>query len=879
MIVVTVAAGLLALLGPLGVSTSRSGLVSTDYPGQARLVAFNDQFGRADASVFVVRGGTVIERRVVVDVLVGQLSTLDGLEGRIMGQVGPTQFAEVMALHRPKQMGVLASTFGTDGTSGLVPVFEHFSREVELGLDGGGSAAPPARLGELGMAFQMLNAALGGGGEDPLATLLTSPAADGAGESVGVSMSEKQTLDDAGYLVGSRLPHHLVVVFPRLTSDEGSVVAPVIDGMRAARDAALVEVAAPHITVELTGLGALATDELRIVQSSINFTSLLTVAGILLLLFLAFRSIRQVIIALVPLGVGVTVTLGAVELLYDDLNLVTSSFLSVLMGLGIDLGVHLLYRYGEDRRAGNERGHAIVSALARSGPGITTGAVTTAVAFLMTTTTDFTAYSELGVVMAIGLLAMLVAAFLLFGPLMRLGREGTVVVSPALPGSNALIALVGRRPWLVVLCAIALTALSVLSFLPEGPGYNGRYFDFLPKDTESYRGLAAVEADGEMGPTVVHSVAGSMEEARALAKELRQLPEVRRVHTASDLFPTLTSKRLAAIRAAVAGLPDDLELRFERAKADASRETLGQVALDLQDLLDEAAFAARQAGHDPAPINRSSASLQMLRETLSKGAGVTERLMLVESTILDITVRALRTAKAIAERGHYAIEDLPPMFRQRFASKDLSALAVYAYPVADVFDAAQGEAFSRAILAVDPNASGMALDAYQHQRLITDGFKQASVYAAIVVLLLLLLVFRRLSDALLAMLPVVVGWVWMVGTMKPIGLTFDVANLVGLPLLLGIGLDAGAHMVHRYRESLEMHGTGRAKLSDLVGGTGAAVVVSSLTTMVGFGALMAGEYGAMQSLGLLLVIGIAWTLVSSVILLPAVLVVLGRAER
>ena len=106
---------------------------------------------------------------------------------------------------------------------------------------------------------------------------------------------------------------------------------------------------------------------------------------------------------------------------------------------------------------------------------------------------------------------------------------------------------------------------------------------------------------------------------------------------------------------------------------------------------------------------------------------------------------------------------------------------------------------------------------------------------------MLLLVFRSLVDAALALFPVTLGWLWMLGLMPPLGLHFDIANMVALPLVLGIGVDAGVHVVHRYRESRAAAGPGgHARLADLVEGTGAAVLVSSLTTMVGFGALIGG---------------------------------------
>ena len=121
-----------------------------------------------------------------------------------------------------------------------------------------------------------------------------------------------------------------------------------------------------------------------------------------------------------------------------------------------------------------------------------------------------------------------------------------------------------------------------------------------------------------------------------------------------------------------------------------------------------------------------------------------------------------------------------------------------------------------------------------------------------------------------------IGWLWMVGLMAAVGIPFNVANIVCLPLVLGIGTAFGVHLMHRAEESAKIHGI--ASLDDLLRGTGSAVIISALTTMVGFAALMLGKHGAMLSLGLSMVIGIATCLAASILVLPALLLLLKRAR-
>jgi uncharacterized protein len=235
-------------------------------------------------------------------------------------------------------------------------------------------------------------------------------------------------------------------------------------------------------------------------------------------------------------------------------------------------------------------------------------------------------------------------------------------------------------------------------------------------------------------------------------------------------------------------------------------------------------------------------------------------------------VRAIDTARRIAQRGHYAPTDLPPVFVARFVSKDGARLALHAYPAGNVEEEGFATRFAARLRALDANVSGTALNLLPHERYITEGFRRAAGYSLVLMSLALWLMFRRVGDTLLALLPVILGSIWMLALMRPLGIQFTAANMVALPLLLGICLDSGVHIVHR---SLE--GPGAARLETLVQGTGTAVSVAALTNLMGFASLMAADYRAMQSLGLLLSLGIALSLLASVLVLPALLVVLGRA--
>ncbi|HKO91920.1 MAG TPA: MMPL family transporter [Polyangiaceae bacterium] len=867
-VLLVVVAALLVTLGPLQVSTSREGLVSLKSPHQARLFNYYAAFGRSQVAALVISGETAEERRSFVDRFEAELDQQPEFEGRVLGKLALDSVAETVLVWRPELAALLPQL-----TAGLEPGADPWlswaraaEQRLTSELEGSPSTRPAAlqaapdsgveQLGRVADALKALRQALAGDGRLAIGEL-------------GVK-SGGSHVDEHGYLVGAGGDFHLVLIFPVLESDEGRELQPLVQSIRGARDRALAASPGQALRADLTGAPALAVDELTSLQAGSQITSVLSTAGIFLLLMLAFRSFRHVAVLLLPLLAGMLITLGFVELVYDGLNLVTSSFMSVLLGLGIEFGVHLMHRYGEARLDGEELRPALETALLTDGPAVALGAVTTATAFLTTTTTEFRAFSELGVITAVGLALTLGCTLFLFPVLLPIVAGKRQARLHDLPGLPAVLQLVGRRaPWVVGAGVLSLL-LAGMSLFVARPGFNGRTFDFLPASAESYRGMLSIERAGTP-PLDAHFVVGSFGAAADVAERLRQTPEVSAVQSPSDLLPRETPEQITRIRQAMAQLGSFTPV-IPPASAAHARERLDAFR-SLSDALDELAFALRQANRDASEATRAGRELAQLTSLLAGQPDQgTQALNRVGRALEQALARALGTARNIAARGSYAAEDLPPVFAARFVSKDGARLAVHAYPAGNVEEASFGERFAEKLRAIDPDVAGTALNLLPHERYITEGFQRAAGYSLLLITLILWLTFRRVDDTLLALLPVLLAAFWMLALMHPLGIRFTPANMVALPLLFGIGLDSGVHMVHRSRES-----SGAAPLATLVQGTGSAVSVAALTNAVGFAALIAADYRAMQDLGLLLSIGISLTIVASVVVLPALLVILRRA--
>ncbi len=881
-VVLALCVGAGVLSSRLTVSTSRTGLVSDDEPDQARLKRFFERFGRPEAPVVLVQGGTAEQRRAVVDALEQGFEQEPELRGRVFARITPKAIAEVLLLQRADTMLQLRAAMppGTDVAAlverGPAAWVGAIADRLEAALDG-------AEDGAAASAVPIDRAAEGLAGLGQLATALDDHLAgrnamDRFAEA-GVALAHRG-VDDHGYVVNGNGDAHLVTLYPELQSDEGAVVEPTIRRIREIRDTVMAQAPA-GITADVTGLPAIIVDELHVVQTGLQKSTVVSSLAILVLCWLLFRSLLQTVLANLPLLPGVVLTLAAVQLLYGHLNLITSSFVAVLLGLGIDFAVHMVSRFNEAVRAGADRPAAAREALIATGPGIFAGAVITAVGFLAGITTEFTAYGELGVITAIGLCAVMFVTFTLMPSLLsrkskRVGRA----VAPVPPGLPRLPGFVRRARWPLAIIGVVTGLAGALA--GSRIEFNPRYFDFLPESSESGRALVQLEYDPIASPVFANLSAPDLESARAMTQTLRGLDTVAGVQSPTDLVPALDAAAIAALRGGFAGIARDPDFdALSRMAVDpaALQREVGRVI----DALDEVHFAMKQAGIKGDAAQSAKAAFEALRTRLrSLDAEQSARLAALGQRVAEVLGPAWTTARRVAQRGSFAASDLPPLFAKRFAARAGDALALYVVPAGRFWQDDVADAFAADVKRVDPEASGLALSHVAHGRMILAGFRRAAVLAAIGIFVILLVDFRNVRDAVLALLPTLVGWGWMLGLMVALGRQFDVANIVSLPLVLGVGIAYGVHLMHRIREDdprPDASGPARKpRVDDAVVGTGGAIAVAALTTAAGFAALMVSDYGAMLSLGIVMVIGITACLIATLLVLPAVLVAVRRAE-
>jgi len=638
--------------------------------------------------------------------------------------------------------------------------------------------------------------------------------------------------------------------------------------LRALLDQTRAEV--PGVNAGLTGGPVLEVDEMAQSQKDTALASVVALGLCALLFIYGYQETGRPIKAVACLVVGLAYTLAYATATIGHLNLLTITFLPILIGLAIDFGIHLVSRYEEELRAGRHERQALEIALVNTGRGIFTGCFTTAGAFLAMGLTEFKGVREMGLICGGGLLLCLVPMLTLLPVLLLRGRQNILDhAHPPPPDPRARL----ERLWLDR-PALTLGLAATLTLFTAG-ALRRVAFDYNLLNLQS-AGLPAVTYEQKLlrhaGRSVIFGVvtAGSLEEARTLQARLEALPSVAGVDSMVNYLTADQSARLALVRQIRAQLAD---LRFSELDPDpVNLAELRHTLRRLQAYLGLGAdLTAREGEQDlsdslralrAALLRLNTALAEADPERAARQLGAFQRALLQD---LQDTLRAIQNQDDTAPLRP---EDIPAPLRHRFISKSGDRYLLQVNPRENVWERAPQEVFVRELRQVAPDATGEPVQLYEYTTLLKDSYVEAAWYALAAVAVLVWVHFRSLSAVFLALLPVGLGTLWLAGFMGWVGQPFNPANIMTLPLVVGIGVTNGIHVLNRFAEE------GRPAI--FARSTGKAVLLSALTTVAGFGSLMLAQHRGIASLGLVMALGTLACLVAGVVVLPAGLQLLLR---
>jgi len=604
------------------------------------------------------------------------------------------------------------------------------------------------------------------------------------------------------------------------------------------------------VSIGLTGIPVMEDDEMRASQTSMVWASGLSMAAVILVIIAGFGGVRHALMANGVLAIGMAWAFAWATASVGHLNILSVTFTVTMIGVGIDYGTYYVGRYLEQRRQGMDCEEALLETSGRVGPGILTGAITTAVAFFAAAMTSFAGVAELGMIAGGGIMLCCAAELLVLPAVLAIVDRsflGRTIPQPV--PVHAWLAPIFRHPRIVILGGVACT-MAMTGGLHE-LRYDHNLLNMQPEGLESVEIEKKLLEECDQSVWYALSIADSREQLLERKAKLVALPGVERVDEIASLLPVdeeLKRPLIERIRGRLAALPErPPEIPVDR--LDALGETL--------------AWAQTEASKRPGGL-RTAWHLERARDSLRrKGPEECYRAIAAfqQRAAGDLLSR-LHALAGVADPEPPALADLPPSLVERFVgSSGRHLLKIYGR--GDIWNFESLEKFVRDVRSVDPRATGNPVQAYEGSREMKRSYEQAGLYSLVVILAVLWLDFRSVKHALLAALPLALGMLQTFGLMGLVGIDLNAANLIGVPLILGIAVDYGVHIVH---DALERPGPYRISAS-----TANSVLVDALTTILGFGALMVASHRGLESLGRLLTLGVTTCTVTSLVFLPALL--------
>jgi uncharacterized protein len=638
----------------------------------------------------------------------------------------------------------------------------------------------------------------------------------------------------------------LVVLQPALDFARIQPATEAIGGIRAIVERLNAAEPEAPATVRLSGSVAMEHEELLSVTRGAALAGLATLVMVVLVLYVALRSWRLLVIAVLTLLVGLSLTAAFAAAAVGHLNLLSVAFVVLNVGLGSDYVIHVLLRHRELLAAGNATEPALVETLRGVGSSLVLCAVTTAAGFYSFIPTTFEGVSELGLIAGTGVFfGLLVSVTFLpalvaqFAPKLEV-RSARTLIDPRI------FVPFNRRPR-VVLGITAIVVVAALSSIP-GVEFDSNPIHLRDPSSESVTTLLELAANGEAQMLNLAAVARDHDTAVRWAEQLRGLPEVRSASTVAALVPARQEDKVALL--------EDLDLILGPGFAELMRAPPDPARL--ADAL--ATLESASAGRPDVRDLNAAAAAERAAVALAPPADGERRLRELDDALTSNLPAELERLAAGLRAQPFGREALPEPLAARWIGAGGREL-VEIVAAEDVSDNAAASRFIAAVQGVVPNATGLPVVYQEASSTVVRAFGLALLYAFVMVTTIILVVLRNVRDTLLVIVPLLLATIVTAALTVWIDMPLNYANIIALPLLVGIGVDNGIHVVHRMRtETAE-------QLFDT--STMRAVLASGLTTVASFGNLAFSSHVGTASMGILLALGLAVSMAFTLIVLPA----------
>jgi hopanoid biosynthesis associated RND transporter like protein HpnN len=611
------------------------------------------------------------------------------------------------------------------------------------------------------------------------------------------------------------------------------------------------------VTVRLTGSVPLSDEEFSTIADGAALNGMVTIVVVLLILWLALRRVRIVLAVLINLAVGLSFTAAVGLAMVGALNLISVAFAVLFIGLGVDFGIQFSVRYRAERFADRD----LLEALEHTGLGVARplllAAASIAAAFYSFLPTAYVGLSELGLIAGTGMIIAFLTTVTLLPALLSVLKPAGEAAAVGWAWLAPLDHFLDKQRYWVVGLTLAAVVLGL-------PLLRGLSFDFNPlnlrsKQAESVSTLLDLMRDPDTSPNTIDVLEPNVASASAMAEKLSKVPEVAKVRTLESFVPKDQDEKLAII--------DDANFFFANTLNPDPIDPAPTPAQTLEAINKTAADLATTAGSLDTPAAESARRLASALSALAKAAPATREE--AERVLVTPLMTTLRQVRDLLSAEHVTVDTLPPALKSAWVAPD-GEVRIEARPSGDGNDNSVLHRFVDAVRKVAPEASGAPIFIVEAAATIVKAFFQAAVWSLLSIALILLIALRRWQDVALTLVPLLVAVIVTLEICVAIGLKLNFANIIALPLLLGVGVAFKIYYVMAWRAG--EHNFLQSSLTR-------AVFFSACTTATAFGSLWFSHHPGTSSMGKLMALSLVTTLSAAVLFQPALLATQSKSHH
>jgi len=684
------------------------------------------------------------------------------------------------------------------------------------------------------------------------------------------------------YMLSNDNKMGIAVIQPSFTMEDILVMTPGVNTIESAVKELGVNL---DVKVGLTGMVVVGRDEMVTSEEGIVLSSLLAFIVILLIMIFVFRMFSVPFISGIPLIMGIVWTMGMSGFIIHRLNIMTAMYLVALLGLGIDYAIHLLSAFIQERDEGVEFTDAIRNAIVKSGSGILTGGLTTATAFFALVIAETEMIKELGFVAGMGIVCELIAMIMFIPPLLgyreyRRNKKGktenkifkTVKIrSDAASGIGKLLV---KAP---IIFAIVMFAIGIFSaFKVPGVELETNLMEMEAEGLESIILQDVLVDEFGMAADSLSIISSDIAELKEIGDRLDDLSSVKTADSLGSYYvsPSEMQSRGKVIKDFSNHLEsveadksvDDYMLLDELYRLEQNLIEMGDMAYmgNMNKLLHTIGIVT---GFNDDGDKVAESSFDRLYTMLENDEASKESLTDLQGRMVSILKSKLLT---MASDEPVSLDMLPDDLTDTYMSRDGKSYLMNIIPTQNPWEGDFRDIYNKQVGSVTDKGTGMILAGDQLTFMAEQDGVKAAIVALVVVFLILLLDFRNIKLVLMTMVSLLLSFVTLFGFMAMTGIKFDFLNIIVVPLLIGIGVDNAVHINHRYLYE------GKGRMAVVIGKTGTALLLTSLTTIVGFASFIPSVMRAMRSTGIVLSIAMAIAFAFSVLFHPALIIIVSE---